>query len=884
MENETSAQSELRHVADEILAKPLPPLAATMRRLVGSEADFGKIVSAGWKILHANTDRGSIGEWKHSAWFEKEIVRDGTIWLFHLASCEPFTPAGADGGKRAGVPNGEPLAGVLRGTRPASVFLRDLQVVERKEGRLDADEASGSVPQPVLLEIESDLTAALIRPAPAFLDDFRFQTMYAEMPATHLSPDAEFDIRLKKLAEIVGRQSDQGTGASVFRLLLPLVDALKSPVDAETETLLGRVSDLRLVRRFFDAARCCRPLHPEIGDAIGAWALSIMAEIPEHSLESDDWRFAFAICFDAGFPLAAVLAVDRDLASRPGSDDTDAGRALAKAVQAYFRSIPANGDDPPRGLPDVIGAMMRQEDALVRAPIWPKGGYWLLLALAMRLNGITPEGVRSTLDHGLVESGFNESHHRALDFPLAWQTETIVLGDPGVWYVRRQLRAFPTPLMDSDERGPWIVPARTTKFLGVELFFRGVVENASDKFLGLLGNAEKNGVPWRLSPNRIDGDPDDPEVWKLHALQEPDTSPDVWFRESRWYEPGKEIGWVVTKGSPTREGPYRPRGFCPIVERGSERTTLVTTWRWFPYEDNAGGEALIRLSDGRPLRAVVSMFAGDRQTVERGYPRPCQLCGFGSFVRRRTGDPAKDVPEGFLSHGFVETTARYMLPINPDTCAGYWFSGRVRSVAPAGVAGCDDIVRLTVDASLPFPLPIYAPPAELPGELREGDEICGFATLVVDYYGATPEIAAEMRRTHPDGPGPEPRYELSIFTGLPKPPIEVVSKKDPRRPGRYRRPSEYDILGLAERWLVSVYGPENVGSWPVSPRCVSFVIRRDGREEARTVVVLTGSETPVSYENLPVGPPILVMRFLDDGDKWRIRYEEHPAKTASDAS
>ncbi len=871
-------QTEFRQESNWLLEQPLSRATRLLRSLVGPEADPRKLEDAGWRLLHVATDGTWAGLWQRSLWFEKTFGEGDDARTFQLGTSRFFVPAGGDVEKaRPFIDDGTPFARARRGETPAGVFVRELLIRQETAGGLSTEPAAAYMPDDVLRQVRRELRSCLSGPPATFLGDLAFQTYGMELPTEGSTPESEFRERLARLSDIVHSQPPDESRPAVSRLLLPLATALRGKATTEKRALLDSFADFDLAFRLLVPASHC-PEHPEIERYIGAWVLRMASELPESAIEARHWEDLAILCLRKGCPLAAVYAADRALSSAP--DPSEAADRLARAVLLFFHSIPLNAGDAPRGLPDVIEILMRNESVLQNVSAWSSRAYWSLLGLALRLNGNSSGVVSSTLERALRPDGGetddDDRRCRAVAEPLEWQS--FLCGAVAEWagWAVRQLRTFPTPVLGNREDSPWQVPTRYDEPPPPELLWRGLVPDMAARCSDLCNRSKSLGTPWLLKKNRIDGMPGTPGVWNVTIPQITDATALRAIRAFRWFEEGKELGILSTWASDPDHPEEEPvcLGMYPIANHYHEANAVVSTWEWFPYAGNEGGEARIRLPDGRPLRAVIPLFVGDRQTVERAIPRRCYFSAVGIDIAPATGDAGKDVPSRVArarrSKGLpIDGPMLYMGRL--DKGAVCFLRGPVRDVRTVGLSGCPDVLRLEMDVGLPFPLPVYvrARKADEPA-FSVGALACGHANLLVDYFNAD-DVSEAFFDAHPWGDVSEPEWrDPARKVEAPR----MLPKRDPNDPERELTPEDFKFLNLAELRLGERYGHDNVVRWDPNPHGVDFAVRAENGSVVRYSVFRREGETS-DPPFVPEGCQGLVVRFRDGGDdRWNVEYEE----------
>ncbi|MBR1837009.1 MAG: hypothetical protein IJ783_06935 [Kiritimatiellae bacterium] len=365
------------------------------------------------------------------------------------------------------------------------------------------------------------------------------------------------------------------------------------------------------------------------------------------------------------------------------------------------------------------------------------------------------------------------------------------------------------------------------------------------------------------------------DLWEPLVPQITDAAPDAAIRAFRWIEPGKELGFVSTWFSSISDPSAEPvpAGLYPIANHFGEPNSVVTAWEWFPYLGNDGGEARIRLQDGRPFRALVPLFAGDRQTIERGVPRPCWFSAIGiDLVPVPSDCHPGDIPETVAARRAARGAPVSDFIVEPgDLESGplCYFRGRVADVRTVGLSGCSDVLRVDLEVGLPFALPVYARQREK-GEAGfvAGGFAGGFTIPLVDFFDAAEDIDAWFA-SHPHGAGSEPRWSEP---GCRKA-VRRHAKRPAQHPDRDLRPEDFRISALAADWLDDRYGAGNVVRWDANPTGATFAVRLpDGTVRRYCAHRCVGDEPHGGF--LPCDCGCVAVRFRDAGDSWSIDYEE----------
>ncbi len=874
-------QAEFRAQADKLLAKPLCPTTLLLRDLIGQDGSPRALFEAGWRLLHAWDGGRVVGTWQDTIWFEKAFEEAGSVFVFQLGVSSVFIPVGPDScASRKWIPSGEPLAQALRGERPAAVFARNLLVSRVVDGGIRMEPAEADVPEALVRRAREELVPCFPGPPSTFLDDLAFQTWKLTFPSGTPEPDAEFHDRLAAFAEIVGRQPERGATPATVRLLLPLAAAIRGEDGRDAAERLLVFSDTDLAIRLLGiSAAATASRHPEIEEAIGAWLLIIAASLPETAFDTPLWETLAKFCLRRNLPLAAVLAADRaaDLAS-PSSEAAD---RLARALLLYFRSVPLQPDDSPRNLSSVIEVLMRREDALKDVSEWPEGSYWSLLGLALKLNGSSQDLVESTLGRALppsppAGSGLRAGDCLAISAPLQWQSFACGLGAHPFWTIR-QLRAFPRPILEVREDRFWQIPTRFAEGLPPSTLWGGLAPCLRTLREEIGRRSAREGTRWKLR-SRVDPMAGAPDLWEPLLPQISDRVPEVAIRAFRWFEPGKELGFVSTWASIPSDPRAEPVlfGLFPIADHYHEANATVTTWEWFAYSGNDGGEARVRLVDGRPIRALVPLFVGDRQTVERGVPRTCWFSAISIDIAPIPNESPRDIPEAVARRRAARgapVAARMVEPGDLDSGPICYLRGRVAAIRTVGLAGCPDVIRLDLEVGLPFVLPVYVRPRKQGEEpFAVGGTVGGLAIPLVDYFNPPDQLEAWFDE-HPNGAGPEPRWSEPGR----KKAVRSHPKHDLRDPDRALRPVDFRIDALAGIWLEDRHGAGNVERWEANPSGAGFAVRlSDGTVRRYCSRRCVGDEPPPDH--LPDDCGCVVVRFRDAGDSWSIEYEDIPPR------
>lgn len=849
-------------------------------RYAGAVLDVNRLIGKGWEDMTGVCPEGEYVRYD-STWVGLTETIEGLDYHVMCSFSTTNAKKNEDGSWK--LAKGDYMQKAHTGEVPRFAFFRRVQVWVCDPKAMTYERLKGDLPAMLVARIGEDLKESVIDPARGFSDDIDFQTECIKSPDSvgMVSPIDRCFLKLETVLESCKKTN--GT-ESVARLLAPFARAVLTGDDPDGRELAYGISSARVVSAIAWFGEWCdfpeatvavyrvarrNDITEELGAGTFANFVRSALRMDSPKEAADALRFFFARLKkmddkeeQSNLSCVVYRAVRDFCSSLPG--DADGLEALVLEFESHLGVF---GDDPEPGL---LCALAKAYVHTLRGNEIGDEQVGLITAF------LKPYVERYDAEHAkdLEKFPYLKDLSPGIRAPLPWQAMIMcVAGDPG-----RALKSFPVPVFE-DERD---VPARPAA---------EAVEGLSsyDIWSGLK-SMEWDESSWRKFEKQICADlepcgkPIDAGIsWSWLGRMSRADAYQILESKAKTQEELSIMGVQTTEKGEDGEQKALEKLFPFLPKEYPDNVPNVTAkvWRTFLWDDGVAADVEFQLESGRMMTAVMPYYVWDRHCLARGLRGQGMLVGFAQSLKRLPPPKPHDpivVKEGPLVKERGKPVTLHFDEhfddwFDQDTIhesisrAGFGLQGRVKSVRELEAFGEKTLAVEIESIRLDSPLRVYIAAEKVESPLAVGDTVEAFGWLYLDFFEIIDDFKAAMDECGGHLPGcPETKGWKSMV-----PDFIRTEYSEEELKGRPVPEPDWYRYGLNR--LEQIKGVTRVVPCPMNPRHVDYLVRRDGKVEAYSLIVTDDDKKPcIVYP----GTRTMVLRRRKEGNGVRLSWEGLP--------
>jgi len=855
-----ATSKELTDIKDRI-----PALTRFNLEIAGSMIDVNGLTGRGWND-QIRVEDGS--EYHLQGSVHTELIASVEDTEYHVVVSTSSSMKLADNANGVSFLSKEELKRAHEGDLPRLAYLRWIHVLAVNEQRLGAVGMVDGLPDELLMRIESDVRAAVMRPSRMLLADLKFQTRDFE-PVLPIEGCSDEEMLCIRLSSVIWSTRKWSSVSSASRLLAPFVRAFFSDVDLEGRRLVESLRNSKAVLALAQHV-------PYSGlNEVAAVLFSALCQCDDIEYSRDDavaiGKLAIGL-LRAGMPVCARVVIGEMLRVNNGA--ADVAVEVLWEVQRRIKALPK----------EVATCEALQECLRSLTNIWPQPDEWRALDAvfdtyikdikdedasdSIKVLAECVKSARDAHDAEIMEedSQWEKGLPDSIKNPLVWQSLVYTFyGRPDI-----VLKAFPDCPTQTVEFSKYLPKIEVVWGIPQVELWRGLFPQAANRqsIAALYAKLYATALSFE--------DKHEPKYVSMHELGRLGKNMDarrLMFGNGKTTDELSMVAVESVKEDGSEASIMEILPFLSIEHKSFKENIEGAIWEYYPWANNAVGEVRISVDEGetRSFCAVMPYYVEDKEVVPRGQRYHGKICGFANCIAK--SDAEKNLPDAITvdsgplveEHGGPVT-----LGFDPDFCDCFYQDTYESRMSRAGFSLCGRFVSKRIVKAygnniacvrircrrLAFDLDVYIS-ADRVCDLKENDRVDVDGWLYVDFTRPV-RSSVEYMDGYPYG-APLDCVRRDVFGGY----ACHINVDDAE---------SVNWFSYAKTYLEQMEGVEEVSLCGRNEAALNFLVRQRGKVR-KFAFILQFSDSPLSLKMQSVEMLQLTLTKKDQGFdlKWEIR-------------